>query len=163
MIINLKDSQVWGRIRKIVAKDPLKYKYFIGAAAEVSQLGKEMGHRKQGFISVEGDEVLGYFSYIHDRGTDTLSDFELIRFKTSSVLIKDFMDFVNHLCTCNHYRRIEVKIIKGSPSYSIMEKIARRYDFKKVGTLTQAVRLTDKELHDIDIFEKLMEVKAWEE
>ena len=151
---------VWDKIRDLISKDLDYYKFFIGSAKNISQLGKEMGLEKVEFISENDNKINGYFSYIYDSNTRTAKDFEMLSFSKESkniTLLKDFAKVIYCLHDSPDYERLEVEIIKGAPSSCILESLIRTNVFRLVGEKRKAIRLNDNKLYDIVIYEHLKE------
>lgn len=151
---------VWDKIRNLISKDLDYYKFFIGSAKNISQLGKEMGLEKVEFISESDNKINGYFSYIYDSSTRTAKEFELLSLEKNSkniTLLKDFAKVIRCIYDSPDYERLEVEIIKGAPSSCILESLIRANSFRVVGEKRKAIRLNDNKLYDIVIYEHLKE------
>lgn len=154
-------SKIWEQIKELVKSDLNYYKFFLGSAKEVNQLGRELGQIKIEFISKTGNRINGYFSYIYDESTRTAKSFELLGFSKDSgvnyILIRDFALMLKCLYDSSDYWRIECEIIQGSPSQKILEKLVQTGAFRIVGEKKNNVKLFDDKLYNTIIYECLKE------
>ncbi|MGL4863078.1 MAG: hypothetical protein ACRC4T_08170 [Cetobacterium sp.] len=162
-VLTSEESQsIWKKIRSIVLKDLDYYKFFIGSAKDVSQLGRDIGLEKIEFISITRNSINGYFSYIYDSNTRTAKGFEMLSFEKDKykniIFLKDFAEVIKCLHESPDYERLEVEIIESAPSMSILEHLVKLGTFRKVGEKHKCIRLNDNKLYDILIYEHLKEV-----
>lgn len=161
--LNEKGSQkIWEQIKELVKEDLEYYKFFIGAAKKVNQLGRELGQTKIEFVSKTDNKINGYFSYIYDEPTRTAKGFELLGFSKDREgkysLIKDFARMLKSLHDGTDYWRIECEITQGAPSQRILEKLTQTGAFRIVGEKKNSIKLIDGNLYNTIIYECLKEV-----
>ncbi|MGL5440415.1 MAG: hypothetical protein ACRDA4_08590 [Filifactoraceae bacterium] len=161
--LNKKGSQkIWEQIKELVKEDLEYYKFFIGSAKKVNQLGRELGQTKIEFISKTDNKINGYFSYIYDEPTRTAKGFELLGFSKDRAgkysLMKDFALMLRCLHDSPDYWRIECEITQGAPSQRILEKLVQTGAFRIVGEKKNSIRLIDGNLYNAIIYECLKEV-----
>lgn len=162
-VLNKKSSrEVWEQIKELVKEDLEYYKFFIGSAKKVNQLGRELGQAKIEFISKTDNKINGYFSYIYDEPTRTAKCFELLGFAKDSAknytLIKDFALMLKGIHEDTDHWRIECEITQGAPSAKILEKLVKTGAFRVVGEKKNNIKLIDGNLYNTIIYECLKEV-----
>lgn len=144
---------IWKKILKVIEENPEENKFFIGSAKRLTQLGGDLGLEKVEFISKTGKELNGYFSFIFDKSTGSATNFEIIKFRDTPVLLKDFLEVLKLLIKLIDYKRIETEVQEGSPSMPIFEYLVRKGLFKQVGEKKKNIKLYDNKLYNTLIFE----------
>lgn len=142
-------------LKEKIKADPERYKYFAFSGMEEI---KNPLYEKIEFLSKDKDgNIRGEMGILFDIKADKVIALELISFKDNDlVFTKDFINFCKIL---SQYKRIELDIIPGSPSYSLAMKLFKKYNFRKVGTFKESVKLLDNKFYDVEYWErKVMEV-----
>ncbi len=112
------------------------------------------------FACIANDgSVVGYFSYEIDWQTHSVERIGLISFTDTPnvLLINDVIKHVKSLFENNGIRRVEWGAYEDNPAMRGYEKLAARFGGRKVGTYHQCCMLLDGKLHDLSVFEILVE------
>lgn len=105
------------------------------------------------------DDVVGYFSYMIDWQAHSVERIGLISFTTAVnvLLINDVIKHIKSLFENNGVRRVEFAAYEDNPAMRGYEKLVARFGGRKVGTYHQCCMLLDGKLHDLSVFEILID------
>lgn len=127
-----------------VTADQEKYKYF-GYVGECQDKSK---HQIE-FISQNKNIVLGYISISIDIKNERVTNFSLINFEKSREFFIDLFNFTNSLYEI--YDNYEFRIVSDSPAIPIAEKLFKKFNFKKIGTIEKSKKILG-EWHNENIY-----------
>lgn len=97
-----------------------------GACNSLPEIKAEDNRYQWAIVSEGTDEVIGYFAYYIDYGTDTVSNFGLYSFKRTGFLIgRDVLNKMEELI--KEHRRIEWRMIGGNPVKRSYDKLCEMY------------------------------------
>lgn len=131
-------------INEQVSINQEKYKYF-GFVGECQDKSK---HQIE-FISQRDNIVIGYFSILVDIPNERITNFSIINFEKSREFFIDLFNFTN--CLYEIYDNFEFRIVSDSPAIGIAEKLFKKFNIKKIGTVEKSKKIL-REWHDENIY-----------
>lgn len=150
-IIKESDTKhIYKMIEECVLDDTEKYKYFM-QSAKMKPI-KNSSFEKVEYISRVGGRIQGYFAYLYDKINDKIINLELISFENNPVFLRDFMKFCEYLG--DNFKNVELSVIPGNPAYRLTKKAFITYNFKRIGTLEESIRLVDGKYYPVEIWQR---------
>lgn len=108
------------------------------------------------YAIVDGDKLIGYFSYLIDWYTSCANSFGLFSFDRGNRIIGfDVYRELKKLINDYHLHRIEWRMIGGNPVERHYDKFCNKYNGKKF-VLTDAIRDRQGNYHDDVIYEIIL-------
>lgn len=150
-VMTEKDREIiYNLIEDEVLRDKEKNKFFM-QACKMKPI-KNQSFEKIEYISEVEGRIKGYFAYLHDKVNDKVVNIEIIAFDDAGILARDFINFCKMLD--KNFKYIELSIMPESPAYKIARYLFKKYNFRKIGTLENSIKLIDKSRHDVEIWQK---------
>ena len=146
-------ENIYKIIKVIVLRNSQKNKYFM-QNCKMKPI-KNSSFEKPEFISLVEGRMQGYFAYLYDKINDKIVNIELIAFEDSPVFVRDFLKFCGYIG--DNFRKIEISVIPGNPAYRIARKAFDKYNFKRIGTLDESIRLIDGKYYPVEIWQRRAE------
>ena len=144
---------IYDIINNSVKDDYEKYKFFMNSCK--MKPVKSSSFKKIEYISLVGERVQGYFAFIFDKINRKVTNIELISFDETRVFVRDFLEFCEYLS--ENFKNVELAVIPENPAYRIARRSFLKYNFKKVGTLQESIRLIDGKFYDVEIWQRRFE------
>ena len=143
--INEKNKKFYHNlINNQVTADIEKYKFF-GLVGDCQDKTK---HQIE-FVSQRDNIVVGYFAILVDIKNERVTNFSLVSFEKSRELFVDLFNFTNSLYEI--YDNFEFRIVSDSPAVPIAEKLFKKFNIKKIGTIEKSKKILG-EWHDENIY-----------
>lgn len=144
---------IYDIINNSVKDDYEKYKFFMNSC-KMKPL-KTSSFKKLEYISIVDGKVQGYFAFIFDKINRKITNIELISFDETRVFVRDFLKFCEYLS--ENFKNVELAVIPENPAYRIARRSFLKYNFKKIGTLQESIRLIDGKFYDVEIWQRRAE------
>ncbi|MFA6843971.1 MAG: hypothetical protein WCR33_06205 [Bacilli bacterium] len=134
-----------------------KYKYYIASQCNYEvRLKKDTVDSNQ-FVSILGDEVLGYIGFSIDRDINSSYLIIINLSDHKSVFGQDVIQAVNDSFMKFRYDKLSFSVIIGNPVEKTYDRLVQQYGGRIVGTHRRDVRLIDGLLYDRKDYELFRE------
>lgn len=147
-------EEVTNKFRSTWYKD--KYKFFHATSYCEEWHPEESTWTNHQFVSMRGNEVIGYIGYSIDRADgDIAYGLCIINFedKPSATFAVDLGKALRNIFEKYCFRKLRFTVIVGNPIEKSYDKMCLRYGGRIVGVLTENVRLIDGKFYDEKIYE----------
>jgi len=111
------------------------------------------------FVSMQGDQIIGYIAYYIDRITNAVTALYIRHFekKHPCEFGRDVMTALKDIFEKFHFRKISFSVVIGNPIEKCYDRLVKRAGGRIVGIKKQEVRLIDGRLYDLKLYEVLQE------
>lgn len=134
------------------------YQYFWSGSSEDYNIADNNDCQRQ-FVWIEHNNVIGYFSFSLDKYSKSAYNFGLINFskKQNILFIKAVIKYIQKMFENNIIDRLDIMAYEDNPANKAYFKLFKKFGGKKVGKLTNNIRLLDGRLHNTILYEILKE------
>ena len=138
-----------------------KHKYYADIGAYSLNI-PDNNAEKHCFACIDKNgNVTGYFSYNVNWQVKSLCNFGLISFKdNNTTLIRDVIKHIRHMLDDIGIQRVEFWAFKDNPANRGYSKLIKKFGGSKVAELHKVNMLRDGKLHDMYIYEWIMQDKS---
>jgi hypothetical protein len=111
------------------------------------------------FVSMQGEEVIGYIAYDIDRPCDLATGLFITHFGTKYPFTfgRDVITAIKEIFEKFHFRKLNTSVVIGNPVEKTYDRLIKRAGGRIVGIREKEVRLIDGLLYDLKLYEILRE------
>jgi len=111
------------------------------------------------FVSLQGEQIIGYISYWIDRQSDIVSGIHIVHFekKYPFTFSRDVITTIKDIFEKFHFRKINVSVVIGNPIERCYDRLIKRAGGRIVGIKKKDVKLIDGQYYDQKLYEILAE------
>jgi hypothetical protein len=111
------------------------------------------------FVSLQGEQVIGYIAYWIDRVSNTVTGLHIMHFenKYPYTFSRDLIAAIRDIFEKFHFRKINFSVVIGNPIEPCYDRLVKRVGGRIVGIKKQEVKLIDGLVYDNKLYEILAE------
>jgi len=136
--------------------NPERYKYLLADTWTKYTLEIEDNNwNKLQYVSLVGDEVIGYFECNINRRVYYISSLSIVNFedKPNFVFSKDLIEFLKLLFIQYKFKKLNFTCVVGNPAERMYDKMIAKWGGRIVGIYKNDVKLLDGKVYDLKIYE----------
>lgn len=106
------------------------------------------------FVSIYGNEVIGYIAYSINRNEYDVSNLRIINFTNNKIVFgKDLIKVLNNIFEKYNFRKLSFCVYIGNPIERSYDRFIEKYNGRIVGIKKQDIKLSDGKFYDIKLYE----------
>jgi hypothetical protein len=135
------------------------FKFLFGSSYRDDYLSDKSTWNKHEFVSVYGNEVIGYLKYNIDRDANVAYGMQIVNFKSKSNIYfsRDLNKFLIDIFEKFHFRKLKFCCYVGNPIEKMYDKYIKKYGGRIVGIEKENNKLIDGKYYDLKLYEILLE------